>query len=86
MMNTMGYARRYLSASRESELSALRELLTSGALLSGISALIHALQRERGASTLWLCAEASLTAEALTARRQEADQALAAMIDLLPTP
>ena len=86
MMNTMGYAGRYLSASRESELSALRELLTSGALLSGISALIHALQRERGASTLWLCAEASLTAEALTARRQEADRALAAMIDLLPTP
>ena len=84
MMNTLGYARRYLAAARESELSALQGLLSSGALLEGISALIHALQRERGASTLWLCAAAGQTTETLAARQQEADRALDAMIARLP--
>lgn len=86
MQNTTSYAWRYLSASRESERLTLQALLNSEALLGAISGLIHALQRERGVSTLWLCHEADLTPPQLALRRQEVDEALSLMLTQLPAP
>ncbi|PNS10298.1 transcription antitermination regulator [Mixta theicola] len=86
MQNTTGYAWRYLSASRENERLALQELLNSEALLDAISALIHALQRERGISTLWLCTDTRLTPPHLATRQHEVDEALSAMLVQLPGP
>ncbi|YCH32350.1 nitrate- and nitrite sensing domain-containing protein [Erwinia sp. D4-22] len=86
MENTTSYAWRYWLASRESERVALQALLNSEALLEATSALIHALQRERGISTLWLCSATELTPPHLATRQEEVDQALEAMLALLPMP
>ncbi|ARJ43842.1 hypothetical protein B1H58_18500 [Pantoea alhagi] len=86
MQNTTDYAWRYWSASRESERLALQELLNSEALLDAISALIHALQRERGISTLWLCRDSDLTLPQLITRQDEVDKALSGMLTQLPEP
>ena len=86
MQNTTGYVWRYLTAARESERLALQALSDSEALLGAISALIHALQRERGVSTLWLCQQAELPPPQLALRRQEVNLALEEMLARLPTP
>lgn len=84
MQNTLSYAGRYLAAARESERSALQDLLQRERLLSAIGGLIHALQRERGASTIWLCSADGQTP--LAVRQAEVDLALSALLAALPSP
>ncbi|MEQ4531577.1 MAG: nitrate- and nitrite sensing domain-containing protein, partial [Mixta sp.] len=84
MQNTLSYAGRYLAAARESERSALQDLLQRECLLSAIGGLIHALQRERGASTIWLCSADGQTP--LAVRQAEVDLALSALLAALPSP
>lgn len=53
----------YLQASHESDIASLQRLLRTGALIATVSELIHQLQRERGASNIWLCSQGRLFAD-----------------------
>lgn len=55
----------YLLASRQRELATLRHLLQSVRLTTGVSQLVHEIQRERGASILWLCSAGQVFSEEL---------------------
>ncbi|MCW2480102.1 nitrate regulatory protein [Candidatus Symbiopectobacterium sp. NZEC135] len=61
----------FLMTSRQCELNSLRCLLQSGELVGKISQLVHMLQRERGTSNLFLCAQESVAPEALRLREQD---------------
>jgi hypothetical protein len=61
----------YLRASRASEIASLQRLLQTGEQITTISELIHVLQRERGASNIWLCSAGRLFGAELDQRTAE---------------
>lgn len=76
----------YLLASRQSEIASLRNLLHTGQLIGQLGQLIHVLQRERGASNIWLCSAGKLFADELPQRERDVSRELASMLQLLPRP
>ncbi|ENA0608460.1 nitrate- and nitrite sensing domain-containing protein [Enterobacter bugandensis] len=65
---------------RQEQLGRLAQL---GALVNGISQLVHMLQCERGASNVWLCSRGALYAPECRASRALVDERLAALHPLL---
>ncbi|MGS2872816.1 nitrate regulatory protein NasR [Enterobacter huaxiensis] len=65
---------------RHEQLSRLAQL---GALVNGISRVVHMLQCERGASNVWLCSQGMLYAPECKASRALVDEQLAALHPLL---
>lgn len=65
----MSRALEYLHASRASEIASLRRLMRTGEQILAISELIHVLQRERGASNIWICSAGRLFGDELTRAR-----------------
>lgn len=61
MVANQSAAIRFLLASRQCEINSLRYLLSRGELIGLLSTLIHQLQRERGAVTLYLCQQGQQT-------------------------
>jgi len=80
----MNQALEYLRASRASEIASLQRLLRTGEHLSAISELIHVLQRERGASNIWLCSDGRLFATERAQRASEVDLHLQNTLARLP--
>ncbi|WP_130834873.1 nitrate regulatory protein [[Erwinia] mediterraneensis] len=74
----------YLHASHKSDIASLQRLLRTGKLITTVSQLIHQLQRERGASNLWLCSQGQLFADELAARAAEADAMRQRFLHALP--
>ncbi|QCR37831.1 nitrate regulatory protein [Nissabacter sp. SGAir0207] len=72
-------AQDFILASKQSEIAGLRQLLHTGTLVAAVSALVHALQRERGLSNIHLSNPASPAAAQLPARILAADRALEAI-------
>ncbi|MDY0926557.1 nitrate- and nitrite sensing domain-containing protein [Enterobacter sp. CFBP8995] len=70
----MNRALEYLRASRASEIASLQRLLRTGEQITAISELIHVLQRERGASNIWLCSAGRLFGEERVQRAAEVVQ------------
>ncbi|WP_410016635.1 nitrate- and nitrite sensing domain-containing protein [Sodalis sp. C49] len=72
---------RFLQASRQSEIAALRRLLQTGELVGAVSQLVHMLQRERGVTTLYL--SSGLHADTLEKPARDAVIAERAVLRLL---
>lgn len=68
---------------REEQLGRLAQL---GALVNGISRLVHMLQCERGASNVWLCSQGKLYGPECKASRALVDENLAALHLLFSEP
>lgn len=86
MTPAMPSALDFLLASRRSEIASLRRLLHTGQFIGQLSQLIHMLQRERGASNIWLCSAGRLFGDELPLRAQEVSAELHSMMQLLPAP
>ena len=67
-------ALKYLQASCESDIASLQRLLRTGQLLAAVSELVHQLQRERGASNIWICSQGKLFSQERRAREQDVIQ------------
>ncbi|ALV91961.1 MULTISPECIES: nitrate regulatory protein [Pantoea] len=80
----MNRALEYLRASRASEIASLQRLLRTGEQILALSELIHVLQRERGASNIWLCSEGRLFGDELEARAIEVQQRQDVAMTMLP--
>lgn len=74
----------WLAASRQSEIAGLQQLLQAGRLTGEISQLIHVLQRERGASNIWLCSQGQLFGDELPQRGRDVGRSLQSVLALLP--
>lgn len=74
----------FLQASRQQEVASLRHLLKSGRLTTQVSQLIHELQRERGASNIWLCSEGQLFSDELAHCGRQVTLSLESVMALLP--
>jgi len=74
----------WLSASRQCEIAELRMLLQTGELSAALSQLIHELQRERGASNIWLCSQGALFGEELPLREKQVASATTHVLARLP--
>lgn len=74
----------YLTASRQCEIANLRNLLHTGHLTAIISQLIHELQRERGASNIWICSQGRMFGDELPRRARQVSQIIASMMTKLP--
>ncbi|MBK4726675.1 nitrate- and nitrite sensing domain-containing protein [Pantoea agglomerans] len=77
----------YLLASRQREIASLRSLLQSGRLTTEVSQLIHEIQRERGASNLWICSAGQLFSDELLhcgCRVTRSQKAVMALLPALP--
>jgi len=74
----------YLQASRDSDIASLQRLLHTGQLIAALSELIHQLQRERGASNIWICSQGRLFAGERLAREQDVSVATQQFIQALP--
>ena len=66
----------YLQASRDSDIASLQWLVHTGQLIAALSELIHQLQRERGASNIWICSQGRLFAQERLAREGEVSTAI----------
>ncbi|MFN4262499.1 MAG: nitrate- and nitrite sensing domain-containing protein [Thioalkalivibrionaceae bacterium] len=64
-----------LQASRRCEVAALRHLMLAGGLVLAVNALVHALQRERGSSSLWLARSGGRAEQWLVEHRHAVDVA-----------
>jgi hypothetical protein len=80
----MSRAFEYLRASRASEIASLRRLMRTGEQILAISELIHVLQRERGASNIWICSAGRLFGDELDARALEVEQRQENALMVLP--
>jgi hypothetical protein len=80
----MSRALEYLRASRASEIASLQRLLRTGEQITAISELIHVLQRERGASNIWLCSAGRLFGEELEQRAVEVERQQQNAMAVLP--
>lgn len=79
MKNTTGTvsdANRWFHRARQLQNEQLRQLAQLGALANQISALVHMLQCERGASNIWLCTEGRLYAAEVRASSALVDEQL----------
>jgi len=74
----------WLLASRQSEIASLRHLLHAGQLTGEISQLIHVLQRERGASNIWICSQGELFGDELPQRGRDVTHYMKSVVALLP--
>ena len=74
----------YLQASRDSDIASLQRLLHTGQLIAALSELIHQLQRERGASNIWICSQGRLFAQERLAREDEVSAAIRRFTRALP--
>lgn len=74
----------WLAASRQSEIAGLQQLLQAGRLTGEISQLIHVLQRERGASNIWICSQGQLFGDELPQRGRDVGRCLQNVLALLP--
>ncbi|MBD8161845.1 nitrate regulatory protein [Erwinia persicina] len=74
----------YLLASRQREIASLRSLLQSGRLTTEVSQLVHEIQRERGASNLWLCTSGQVFGDELSQCGQRVSRSQSEVIALLP--
>ncbi|WP_414146951.1 nitrate- and nitrite sensing domain-containing protein [Erwinia sp. BNK-24-b] len=74
----------WLLASRRCELAGLKKLLHTGEMTAALSQLIHELQRERGASNIWICSQGSLFGKELPDRERQVGKAIAQFIARLP--
>lgn len=84
MSNHLHSALDFLRASRRQEIASLRQLLNSGKLTMRVSQLIHELQRERGASALWLCSAGELFRDELSQCGRQVEQSQQCVMALLP--
>lgn len=84
MSKTLPAALSWLVASHQCERAGLQNLLQTGLLTEEISQLIHELQRERGASNIWICSRGELFGDELPARERQVSQALKSVLDHLP--
>ncbi|MDW8847385.1 nitrate- and nitrite sensing domain-containing protein [Erwinia sp. MMLR14_017] len=84
MSGTLSAAHSWLLASQQCERAGLQNLLQTGRLTDVISQLIHELQRERGASNIWLCSQGQLFGEELPLRAQQVSQAINSLMRHLP--
>ena len=84
MSGTLPVALSWLLASQQCERAGLQNLLQTGRLTDVISQLIHELQRERGASNIWLCSQGKLFGEELPLREQQVSQAINSLVHHLP--
>ncbi|MBA0034828.1 nitrate- and nitrite sensing domain-containing protein [Pantoea sp. BIGb0393] len=80
----MNRALEYLRASRASEIASLQRLLRTGEQITAISELVHVLQRERGASNIWLCSAGRLFGAELKQRVAEVEQRERSAMAVLP--
>ncbi|TDX34855.1 ANTAR domain-containing protein [Raoultella planticola] len=86
MNNTAGItpeANRWFHRARQLQKEQLRQLAQQGTLASRISALVHMLQCERGASNLWLCSAGQLYAAECRAGSALVDEQLIAFREAL---
>ncbi|UBN52899.1 nitrate regulatory protein [Pantoea agglomerans] len=74
----------YLQASRDSDIASLQRLLHTGQLIAALSELIHQLQRERGASNIWICSQGRLFSQERLAREGEVGEAIQRFTRALP--
>ncbi|MFH8134325.1 nitrate- and nitrite sensing domain-containing protein [Pantoea osteomyelitidis] len=74
----------YLQACHESDVASLQRLLRTGELITTVSELIHQLQRERGASNIWLCSAGRLFADELAARATDVAESRQRFLRALP--
>lgn len=74
----------YLIASQQSEMANLAQLRQTGRFISQVSQLVHLLQRERGASNIWLCSQGTLFADALALAEQQVSAALLQLDAVMP--
>ena len=79
----MDTALHFLSAARQCEINELQQLLRTSSLVRTLAELIHALQKERGLSSIWLASQGSRAAQSLLAQRTASDQAIATVRDML---
>lgn len=84
MSETLPVALSWLLASQQCERAGLQNLLQTGRLTDVISQLIHELQRERGASNIWICSQGQLFGEELPLREQQVSQAISSLMHHLP--
>lgn len=70
---TRGTAADYLLASKRCDIRGLEELLRTGRLVVTVSHLVHALQRERGASNVYLASGGARFAHELPGLRADSD-------------
>lgn len=61
----------FVQASKKSEIAGLQQLLQLGELVGAVSKMIHALQRERGTSNIFLCSHGQTWEEQLSGRALE---------------
>jgi len=83
-VTSMTDALAYLQASRDSDIASLQRLLHTGQLIAALSELIHQLQRERGASNIWICSQGRLFARERLAREQDVSAATQRVAQALP--
>src|SRR6218665_3329965 len=77
MAHTMKSGLHFLIAARECEIGDLEQLALTSALVDGIGQLVHALQRERGLSNLFLGSRGLRFAQARTDQQRACDAAAA---------
>ena len=85
-MTRAGPALKFLLAARQSELHDLEQLARTCAFVTRVSELIHALQKERGYSNLYLCLRRDTQAAplaALSAHAQGCEREVRAFLDAL---
>ncbi|MTD26149.1 nitrate regulatory protein [Erwinia sorbitola] len=75
----------FLRASRQQEIAALRHLLNSGRLTTEVSHLIHELQRERGASNIWICSAGEEFSDELSRCGRQVARSQERVMALLPS-
>ncbi|WP_288495843.1 nitrate regulatory protein [uncultured Pantoea sp.] len=74
----------WLQASRQSDIASLERLRQTGKLITTVSELVHQLQRERGASNLWICSQGRLYGEERSASEQDVSRSQLAFSRALP--
>ncbi|MBN3984428.1 nitrate regulatory protein [Serratia marcescens] len=65
----------FVQASKKSEIAGLQQLLQLGELVGAVSLMIHALQRERGTSNIFLCSHGNTWGKQLSERALEVRKA-----------
>lgn len=73
----------YLVAARQSEMAELEQISRASSLVASMSELVHALQRERGLSNIFLASGGLLAQQALQAHLPQVDQALGRVCQVL---
>lgn len=69
----------FLAAARQCEINELQRMLRTSSLVRALAELIHALQKERGLSSILLASEGLMGRDALHMQRQTSDQHMATL-------